>query len=226
MVEDENHVSSVGIKVRAESLSDLVFGLALSIGSLDFLSSPAKNAHELLLNVAFFGFSFIILVFVWLGYTRTMAVLPRESSTSLFLNIVLLFLVALEPYLFFVLLRAPSIPLAGIFSVFYAINIGLMFLVQAGLARLVILEDRKSEVLHEKRLPAVIIARFRAVIISEILIGAAYLVSTLPFFWEVSTPVGQLRFVIWYSSFAIFFIRIRPKEIKNPKAEAREPSHN
>ncbi len=56
------------IKVRIESLSDLVFGLALSIGSLEFLSTPGQTAFELEKNVAYFGFSFSILVFTWLGY--------------------------------------------------------------------------------------------------------------------------------------------------------------
>ena len=180
MGEDGQQVSSARIKVRAESLSDLVFGLALSIGSVEFLSSQARNSHDLLVNVAYFGFSFIILVFVWLGYTRTMAVLPRESNTSLYLNIFLLFLVALEPYLFYVLVDSPTIALAGAFSVFYAIDVGLMFLVQASLARLVILEDRKSDALNGKRLHPLLISRFRAVMISEIVIGIAYLVSALP----------------------------------------------
>jgi len=215
MGEDSQQVSTARIKVRAESLSDLVFGLALSIGSVEFLSSQASNSHDLLLNVAYFGFSFIILVFVWLGYTRTMAVLPRESNTSLYLNIFLLFLVALEPYFFYVLVDSKTRALAGAFSVFYGIDVGLMFLVQAALARLVILEDKKSDPHKEKRLHPLLVSRLRAVMISEIAIGIAYLVSALPFFWEVSTPRGMLRFVIWYSSFSVFFVRARATSVNS-----------
>jgi uncharacterized membrane protein len=158
------------IKVRIESLSDLVFGLALSIGSLEFLSSPARDTLGLATNLAFFGFSFFILVFTWLGYSRTMTVLPVETETSLYLNLALLFLTAIEPYLFYVLVTSPnSSPTdANVASVFYALDVGGLYLIQAALGRLVILEDRRSEILKQKILDSEIIARFKRVIVMEI----------------------------------------------------------
>ncbi len=196
------------IKVRIESLSDLVFGLALSIGSLEFLSSPARDPLGLATNLAFFGFSFFILVFTWLGYSRTMAVLPRETETSLYLNLLLLFLTAIEPYLFFVLVTSPlnSSYDADVASVFYALDVGGLFLVQAALSRLVILQDGKSKSLRQNILDPVIVRRFRRVVVSEIVIGLFFIVSTLPIFWEIKTPIGQARFIFWWSSFAVFFV--------------------
>jgi hypothetical protein len=38
---------------------------------------------------------------IWPGYTRTVAFLPMETEGIFFLNIVLLFAVALEPFLFY-----------------------------------------------------------------------------------------------------------------------------
>jgi uncharacterized membrane protein len=199
------------IKVRIESLSDLVFGLALSIGSLEFLSSPARDPLGLATNLVFFGFSFFILVFTWLGYSRTMAVLPRETETSLYLNLLLLFLTAIEPYLFYVLVTSPPTPPdADVASVFYALDVGGLFLVQAALSRLVILEDLQSKILKQEIIDPEIIGRFRRVTFAEIVIGLFFIVSTLPIFWEIKTPIGQARFIFWWSSFAVFFI-IRSK---------------
>jgi uncharacterized membrane protein len=208
LVEQEESISPSGrIKVRIESLSDLVFGLALSIGSIGFLSSPPKSAFELAKNVAFFGFSFVILVFTWLGYSRTIAVLSKEKESTLFLNILLLFLVAIEPYLFFILVTVPSnVPnsdyLANIYSTAYALDVGGMYLIQAALARQVLLESKDAEKQYPKN---VVLQRFRGIMIAEIAIGLAFLISSLPFFW-IETPISEVRFIFWYSSFAIFFV--------------------
>ena len=199
-VEEKRDDQPRRIKVRIESLSDLVFGLALSIGSLEFLSSPARDPLGLARNLAFFGFSFFILVFTWLGYSRTMAVVQVETEVSLYLNLFLLFLTAIEPYLFYVLVTSPSNSDADVASVFYALNVGGLFLVQAALSRLVILQDRKNI------LDPMIIGRFKRVTRAEIVIGLFFIVSTLPIFWGIETPIGQVRFIFWWSSFATFFV--------------------
>ena len=193
------------IKIRIESLSDLVFGLALSIGSIVLVSSNVSDIGQLEGNVADFGFSFVIIVFTWLGYTRTMAALPGETPTSLYLNILLLFLVAVEPYLFFVLVSAKGIPLAESFSVPYALNVAAIFLVQGALARLVIHEDRRKKLDDKNRLHPEVLARFRRIAFSDVIIGILYLLSTLPIFWIQVGPT-YLRFIIWFSSFSIFFV--------------------
>src|ERR1700722_908550 len=105
------------IKIRIESLSDLVFGLALSIGSLVLLSKPALSLNDVVINVVEFGFSFLIIVFTWLGYSRTMAVLSSETPHTLYLNLFLLFLVAVEPSLFYVLVSSTTNVFAEVFSV-------------------------------------------------------------------------------------------------------------
>jgi hypothetical protein len=100
------------IKIRIESLSDLVFGLALSIGTLFLVGNVPQSGQDILVNMALFGFGFFIIVMVWLGYSRTMAVLPIEVPFALAANLVLLFLVAIEPYLFFVLVLSKTPGLA------------------------------------------------------------------------------------------------------------------
>ncbi len=219
-VEDGNGDQPHRIKVRVEALSDIVFGLALSIGSLDFLSSAARDPFELATNLAYFGFSFTILVFTWLGYTRTMAVLPRATDTSLFINIGLLFLTAIEPYLFYVLVTSPTLDDANTASIVYALNVGGLFLLQAMLSRLVIIEDKKSKILKERSLAPEIISRFQGVLRAEVVIGVLYLISALPVFWGIRTPIGQARFIFWWSAFAVFFFRRRSRpSTKNTESE-------
>jgi uncharacterized membrane protein len=198
----EDQPPRINIKIR--SFSDLVFGLALSIGSIVLLSRPFSSITDVEVNVLDFGFSFVIIVFTWIGYSRTMAVLQTETSVSLYLNIVLLFLAAIEPYLFYILVSA-NIQLVESFSVPYGLNVGAIFLVQGGLARLVIIEDKQNESLGRDRLHPELIAQFRRVTISDVIIGIAFLVSTLPYFW---VPIGPtyLRFLIWFSSLSTFFV--------------------
>jgi len=193
------------IKIKIQAFSDLVFGLALSIGSIVLLSRPSSSIADVEANVLYFGFSFVIIVFTWLGYSRTMAVLPNETSVSLFLNIILLFMVAIEPYLFFVLVSAGTTQSADLFSVPYGLNVGAIFLVQGGLARLAFVENRRKGAEGPDRLHPEVMARFRRISISDAIIGILYLVSVLPYFW---LPIGPtfLRFLIWFSSFSIFFM--------------------
>ena len=193
------------IKIRIESLSDLVFGLALSIGSIQLLSNQVHNLTDIVVNVLYFGFSFMILVFTWFGYSRTMTVLPAETRNALWINVVMLFLVAIEPYLFYVLVSSPTNDFAKFASIPYAINVGALFLTQAGLSRLVVVEDRQSKIEH--KLHPAIIARSRRIFISEVIVGILYLVSALPLsILRVPKPIGYSRFIIWYSSFGIFFV--------------------
>jgi hypothetical protein len=112
------------IKVRIESLSDLVFGLALSIGSIILVGKQPQTGQDIAANVLLFGFGFLIIVMTWLGYSRTMAVLPVEAPFALLANLALFFMVAIEPYLFYVMTSVQTPGLADAASVAYAIDVG------------------------------------------------------------------------------------------------------
>lgn len=86
---------------RIESLSDLVFGLALSIGTISLITRIPRSPGDIVFDVVQFGFSFLVLISVWISYTSIMSVLPVEDRTVTILNVVMLFLVAIEPYLFY-----------------------------------------------------------------------------------------------------------------------------
>lgn len=112
---------------RIESLSDLVFGLALSLGAFALVANPPNDATTLYSDLATFGFSFLILIVVWLAYTRLMTVLAQEHQSTLLLNVVLLFSVSIEPFLLNVLVRQGlSTSFFGAVSQAYAVDLGVM----------------------------------------------------------------------------------------------------
>jgi len=128
-----------------------------------------------------------------------MAVLPIEAPFALVANLVLLFVVAIEPYLFYVLTSVQSNGLADAASVVYALDVGGMFLMQAALAHMVV-NGEKARLHGKLPLHPVVLARFTRVVRLDSLIGLVFVVSALPVFW-VNTPIGYLRFYVWSASF-------------------------
>ncbi len=205
LAEHDSAAPLLRTKIRIESLSDLVFGLALSIGSVFLIGRVPQTGQDLAVNILLFGFSFLILVMTWVGYSRTMTVLPVEVPFALLLNLLLLFCVALEPYLFFnlVSVSVDSLDLLNSESIAYALDVGVMFLLLAALALMVVKEERRtgSDRGH-LRLHPLVLRRFRRVMKAQAIVGAIFIVSALPIFWTM-TPIGYLRFTLWYSSFVI-----------------------
>src|SRR5713101_5888087 len=87
---------------RLESLSDLIYGLSLSIGAISLVitNNQSSSASDINRNILQFLFVFLILITSWIIYTSDMSVLPTETRLVTFLNVVLLVLVAIIPYLF------------------------------------------------------------------------------------------------------------------------------
>ncbi|HUI00135.1 MAG TPA: hypothetical protein VLX56_00730 [Nitrososphaerales archaeon] len=204
------------IKVRIESLSDLVFGLALSFGSLLLVGRMPQSGSDLVVNVLLFGFGFLIVVMTWLGYSRTVAVLPVEVPFALAANLLLLFCVAIEPYLFYVLESVRTLGAADWSSVVYALDVGGMFFMLGALAQLVVQENR-SGVAGSMKLHPAVLARFRLSVKLDVMIGAFFIASALPVFW-VDTGFGYLRFYLWFSSFLILFLgRVSRMSKRSPR---------
>ena len=87
---------------RLESLSDLIYGLSLSIGAISLVLTNAQSStvSDINRNVLEFLLVFLLLITSWIIYTSDMSVLPIETRLVTFLNVVLLILVAIFPYLF------------------------------------------------------------------------------------------------------------------------------
>ena len=84
---------------RIEALSDLVFGLSLSLASISLIVSPPSRPSEINNHILAFVFAFILLITAWINYTSSMSVLPLETRTVTILNVIMLMSVSLVPFL-------------------------------------------------------------------------------------------------------------------------------
>ena len=189
------------LKVRIETLSELVFGLALSLGSIVLVQHIPQTSDALTMDVIQFGFSFLIIVGIWLGYTRIIGILPVETSFTVLLNLLLLFCVAIEPFLYFVLSESDPVFL-DFSSAVFALDIGAMMGLLSSMMFMVLREEKRG-VRHRLRASAV--RNFRTSMISQIIGALLFLASVSDVFWVQIPGVGSLRFLMWYGALGTFF---------------------
>ena len=185
---------------RIQGLSDLIFGLALSIGSAQTFLNYPKGGYDIVATLVVFGFSFLILINVWLRYTSITSVVPIETVTMVRLNVLLLFLVAIEPYLFYILTKSGLSVDPGLdASSFYALDIAGMNFIIAYFTHLTTIERKKL-------IPPDMIPRFRLSRTLLLMVGLIFAVSAIPYFGTV-TVIGQsLREVLWIATVPIIWI--------------------
>jgi len=176
-----------------ESLSELVkiiFGLALSIGAISLISRLPAKPFGILIDVAEFGFSFLILISVWLGYTNIMSVLPMEDGSTVILNLVLLFLVSIEPYLFYLNITFDLLShelLLNSASVLYALDMAGLMLILALFAHQLAMEERGL-------VPKKSMAKFKRVRNTLFISAALFAITILPLFWTFKLWDLPIRF--------------------------------
>lgn len=187
---------------RIEALSDLVFGLALSIGAIVLVTQTApKTSADVISSLIEFGFSFVVLIRVWTRYTKIMGELPFDTDSTRNLNLILLFLVSIEPYLFYLLFgslgRHPSIVLSSDFTTaIYALDLAGLFSVLGFMTYLLAREEKTQHVPE-------LVRNFQFSANAQIIAAALFLVSADGYFWRVA-PVGiPLRFWLWVVALVI-----------------------
>jgi uncharacterized membrane protein len=176
---------------RIQGLSDLIFGLALSIGAVQLVTNLPTNPGDLTNDIYTFGFSFLILINVWNRYTATTSVMPVETPLMVRLNMALLFLVAIEPFLFEVMIVNGFAKAVGAeASLYYGIDIGAMNLVLAYFTHLLAQEERKL-------IPREMIGRYKATRDNLILGAAIFLASDFPLYAAIDVGGLALRVILW-----------------------------
>ncbi len=192
------------IKFRIEALSDLVFGLALSLGAITLIQNIPQDPSHLINDVVLFGFSFLIIVGIWLGYTRIVSVLSVETSEAMLLNLALLFCVALEPFLYYVFQTQPAgSAFLDFSSAAFGLDIGSMMGLLGAMVYLVLHQEAHAEV-HTLRAKS--LRGFKVSMAAHAICAAIFLVSISDVFWVQVPNFGYLRFLLWYIALGIFFI--------------------
>jgi len=184
---------------RIESLSDLVFGLALSVGTISLISRLPSSPVGIVYDIVEFGFSFLILITVWISYTSIMSVLPLEDATTITLNVILLFFVSIEPYLFYlnaVFDLAGQEILLNAASVAFALDM-------AGLMAILALFTHQLAVEEKGLVPKSLLSNYKRIQISRLIAALLFALTILPIFWSLRIQNIPLRFYLWFVSLII-----------------------
>lgn len=179
---------------RIESLSDVIFGLALAISTIPLISKLPAKPFGMLVDISEFGFGFLILMSVWMGYTNIMSVLPVEDNTVVTLNLLLLFLVSIEPYLFYLNITfdlASHEVFLNLASVLYALDMtGLMIIL--GLFAHQLAREERGLVSKDS------MAGYKVVRNTIFVSAVLFAITILPIFWVIRLYGQPIRFYFWF----------------------------
>ena len=204
------------ITLGMQSISDVVFGLALSIGSVILIARLPPDPGTLVTDVLFFGFNFLIVIIVWTGYRRAVVTLPHETQATVVVNLALLFTVSIEPFLFWVMAAGGTMLEPA--SVGYALDVGSMILLQSSLNTLLLAEEKASP---RSAVPPILLARIRRRMWQGVAIGLLFWASALPVFWIPLAFNSTLRIDLWY--FALALILLLPRLSRSERGRLRKP---
>jgi len=207
------HAGDKRPRPRIETLADLIFGLSLSIGSIALIATPPLSTSEIGSHIAAFAFTFLILITAWIIYTTDMSVLPIETKSFSFLNVGLLLLVALVPYLLnSTEIANPSLPTDQVSAIkdfassLFALDLTGILVILAGFAHVISVE--------EKKLVAPDIARlFRNGRNRMAVLAVIMIVSVAPQFWQWTIFGTPARIYIWYLPLISYWVGrlVRPE---------------
>lgn len=198
---------------RIETLADLIFGVSLGIGSLVLIGELPTSAGEINSHIAAFVFTFLILITSWIIYTTDMSVLPVETISVTFLNIALLLLVALVPYLLngvelvnSSLTASQASSIKDYSSTLFALDLTGILLILATFAHVISMEEKK---LVEPDL----VVLFRNGRNRMLVIAAVMAITVLPVFWQVTWFGVPVRLYAWYLPLISYWVgrALRPE---------------
>ena len=183
-----------------------IFGLAVAIGTISLITRLPAKPFGMVIDIAEFGFSFLILISVWLGYWNIMSLLPLEDNTIVILNVALLFLVAIEPYLFYLNITFDLLShelLLDSASILYALDM-------AGLVTIIALFTNELTREEGGLIPKEALARYKRVRNTLFVSAGLFLVTILPIFWSVKLWDLPIRFYFWFIPLILSSIRHVP----------------
>jgi uncharacterized membrane protein len=170
------------------------------------VSNAPTSVGQVYSDLETFGFSFLILITMWLRYTRIMSVFPLESRRVTNLNILLLFCVSIEPYLFSLVTRTPAVIVTdpGAFqdtiSALYALDLGALFAILGGFTLTLANEERKL-------IPKELTRQYRIEGAGMFVFGLIFGISALPFFFVLKLGNEAIRYYIWAIPLVLVWLR-------------------
>jgi uncharacterized membrane protein len=180
-----------------EKLTTAVFGFALAVGALSLTKANPETIADVVGGLVLFSLSFIILVVIWWGTSDIMSKIDHGNPVTIFLNIVLLFFVAIEPYLLNIL--NASVELFPLSSSLYGIDMAFLMGLSAALSHILIKENKTT--LTTQQLRHFTIGRN-----NQFVCAGLFFLSLLPQFLEWTLVGMSMRVLIWFATLAFSLI--------------------
>jgi hypothetical protein len=177
-----------------KEVAKMLFGLAIAISAIPLLLRLPAKPFGIVVDISEFGFSFLILVSVWLVYWNIMSVLPLTDRTIVALNIGLLFLVSIEPYLFYLNITFDLVShelLLNMASSLYALDMTGLMVILALFTRELSLEERGL-------VPKESLGQYKRGRDALLISGALFAITILPLFWSTQLLGQPIRFYFWF----------------------------
>jgi uncharacterized membrane protein len=177
-----------------DKLANTIFGFALAIGALSLTVKNPQNESQIIAGIFIFGLSFVILIVIWWGHHDLMSHINANKPKTIFLNVVLLFFVAIEPYLLNTLNTDSA--LFSFTSNLYAVDMAFLMGISAALTHILAAENHG--ILSDDQLKSYRLSRN-----AQTVFAGLFVLSILPQFltWRfMNTPV---RVCIWYATLAL-----------------------
>ena len=174
---------------KFKSITTEVFALTLGLGAFSLSIIPKNSLMEVAQAVGFFGIAFFYIAIIWIINSRFFEMYPLYDNTFLGFNFVILFLVAISPFLMQGFSMSPD--LTNPMSILYALDITGIFAILGVLHQRYLQqnidgleEEEKREVKMDRNMQFIISAWF---LISAVL--------PLPYrfvFWMLLAPIPPL----------------------------------
>jgi uncharacterized membrane protein len=178
-----------------EKLTTAVFGFALAVGALSLTAANPETIADVVEGLVLFSLSFLILVVIWWGTSDIMSKIDQGKPVTIFLNIVLLFFVAIEPYLLNIL--NASVELFPLSSTLYAIDMAFLMGLSAALCHILI--NNATLTTQQRR-------HFTIGRNNQFVCAGLFFISILPQFLEWTLGGMSVRVLIWFATLAFSLI--------------------
>ena len=187
---------------------DLIFGLSLSIGAVALITSSAPSSvSDIDGRLLAFLFTASFIITSWMVYTYEMSVLPVETNFVVYLNVLMLILIAMIPYLLYsVEFANPSLSpvdssaIRDYASSLFAIDLAGILVILATFSHVISIE--------EKHLVAPQVAKiFQNNRNVQAILALVVIISLLPIFWTLTLFGEPVRLYIWFVPVVSYWAR-------------------
>ncbi len=180
-----------------EKLTTAVFGFALAVGALSLTKANPETTGDVIGGLVLFSLSFLILVVIWWGTSDIMSRINHTKQITILLNILLLFFVAIEPYLLNILSTSPQ--LFFLSTTLYGLDMAVLMGLTAALCHILLRENRTTLTPHQLRF----YTRRRN---NQVVCTGLFVISLAPPFLEWTLAGMSIRVLIWFTTLAFSLI--------------------